>query len=184
MRYELYLNRFHLRENGKKDNTSIRIQIYSGREDYSFPFRLVSNPFLKSDCFDRKFQQKFSIRKNKFSPLDGKREREKLRSNVKLFFDSKSITIERNIHLYTFIYDYYPTTDIFLATIELSSYEEYIFLAHSTRPPPHLPRPASWQHHRDDVVTSLFYYSTRGVVDVFAVTLEHVSARLSRVERS
>lgn len=138
MRYELYLNRFHLRENGKKDNTSIRIQIYSGREDYSFPFRLVSNPFLKSDCFERKFQQKFSIRKNKFSPFeyfDGKREREKLRSNVKLFFDSKSITIERNIHLYTFIYDYYPTTDIFLATIELSSYEEYIFLAHSTRPP-------------------------------------------------
>lgn len=112
-------------------------------------------------------------------------EREKEKNcDPKLFFDSKSITIERNIHLYTFIYDYYPTTDIFLATIELSSYEEYIFLAHSTRPPPHLPRPASWQHHRDDVVTSLFYYSTRGVVDVFAVTLEHVSARLSRVERS
>lgn len=63
-------------------------------------------------------------------------EREKEKNcDPKLFFDSKSITIERNIHLYTFIYDYYPTTDIFLATIELSSYEEYIFLAHSTRPP-------------------------------------------------
>lgn len=150
MRYELYLNRYHLGED-LEEWIIPRFEFKFIREGkiifyyYYFPFRLVFNPFLKSDCFwsgSKAFVLKKNLerslsQKDKFFPLeqfDWKKEKEITIQNVKLFFyQFQSEEIYTYVRLYTII----THTRIFSSPRSSYRRTRNIFSSRTLFPPPH-----------------------------------------------
>lgn len=129
---------------GRMDNTSIRIQIYSGREDYIiFHFDSFSTLFSNQIVSDReafvlkKNLERSLSQKDKFFPLeqfDWKKEKEITIQNVKLFFYRfQSEEIYTYVRLYTII----THTRIFSSPRSSYRRTRNIFSSRTLFPPPH-----------------------------------------------
>lgn len=174
MRYELYLNRYHLGED-LEEWIIPRFEFKFIREGkiifyyYYFPFRLVFNPFLKSDCFwsgSKAFVLKKNLerslsQKDKFFPLeqfDWKKEKEITIQNVKLFFYRfQSEEIYTYVRLYTIITHipgYFPRHDRAIVVRGIYFPRALYSL------PPILPGPAS--SRRCCNIAVLLFYARRG----------------------
>lgn len=143
MRYELYLNRYHLGED-LEEWIIPRIQIYSGREDYIiFHFDSFSTLFSNQIVSDReafvlkKNLERSLSQKDKFFPLeqfDWKKEKEITIQNVKLFFYRfQSEEIYTYVRLYTII----THTRIFSSPRSSYRRTRNIFSSRTLFPPPH-----------------------------------------------
>lgn len=131
----------------KKDNTSIRIQIYSRREAYSFSFPLVFNPVFSNQIVSIGLLHKFSIKRDRkkinFSLSNNSKKKKNYDPTmVKLFF--YRFQEHHNRKKCTFIYDYYPTGYFRCHDRAIVVRGIYFPRALYSPPPPHLPRPASW----------------------------------------
>lgn len=167
MRYELYLNRYHLGED-LEEWIIPRIQIYSGREDYIiFHFDSFSTLFSNQIVSDReafvlkKNLERSLSQKDKFFPLeqfDWKKEKEITIQNVKLFFyQFQSEEIYTYVRLYTIITHipgYFPRHDRAIVVRGIYFPRALYSL------PPILPGPAS--SRRCCNIAVLLFYARRG----------------------
>lgn len=125
----------------KKDNTSIRIQIYSRREAYSFSFPLVFNPVFSNQIVSIGLLHKFSIKRDRkkinFSLSNNSKKKKNYDPTmVKLFF--YRFQEHHNRKKCTFIYDYIRLLPYRIFSLPRSSYRRTrnIFSSRTLLAPP------------------------------------------------